>query len=214
MPSISSLCALILTLLILPIAKWQAIIRKFIRGKLKAIVAAVLATLTIFTAPTTGTNTTIDDNPLTYAYTLQSVTDATIATPATTEAEIATTTVTTAIEHAIIESAAPIVTEATTEPSTEPPHIHSFSLATCTLPKTCVCGDTDGVANGHKFSNGKCTVCGTADPDYKIENLVWIPTNGGKKYHCRSTCSNMDEPIQVTQTEAVALGFTACKKCY
>ena len=36
----------------------------------------------------------------------------------------------------------------------------------------------------------------------------------GKKYHSKSTCSNMKDPEKVTLSEAKAEGFTACKKCY
>ncbi len=45
-------------------------------------------------------------------------------------------------------------------------HTHSFSAATCTAPKTCSCGATEGKALGHSFKNGKCTNCGTADPNH------------------------------------------------
>lgn len=44
--------------------------------------------------------------------------------------------------------------------------------------------------------------------------LVWIPTNGGKKYHSKSTCSNMNNPKEVTKSTAISQGFSACKKCY
>lgn len=44
--------------------------------------------------------------------------------------------------------------------------------------------------------------------------MVWIPTNGGKKYHSYSTCSGMDNPVQVTIDEAQSRGFTPCKRCY
>lgn len=42
---------------------------------------------------------------------------------------------------------------------------------------------------------------------------VWIPQSG-KKYHCKSTCSGMKEPTEVTLQEAIDLGYTACGKCY
>ncbi|WP_026506798.1 SH3 domain-containing protein [Butyrivibrio sp. MC2013] len=45
-------------------------------------------------------------------------------------------------------------------------------------------------------------------------NLVWIPTKGGKKYHSKSTCSNMDGPMQVTLERAEENGFTPCKRCH
>ncbi len=40
-------------------------------------------------------------------------------------------------------------------PST-PTHTHSFSNATCTEPKKCSCGATDGVALGHKWNEATC----------------------------------------------------------
>ena len=46
------------------------------------------------------------------------------------------------------------------------------------------------------------------------ERMVWIPTRGGTKYHKTNTCSNMIEPYEVTISEAVRQGFTACKRCY
>ena len=138
------------------------------------------------------------------------------------------------------ESSTTPTIEPTTAPTTEPPHTHSFSAATCTAPKTCSCGATEGEANGHNwkdatcsdpkictvcgttsgltaghnFSNGKCTTCGKADPDYNHETMVWIPTNGGTKYHTHAGCSNMEDPEQVTQSEAESRGFTPCKRCH
>ena len=45
-----------------------------------------------------------------------------------------------------------------TEPTTtQPPHVHQFSAATCTTPKTCSCGATEGIANGHKWEEANCT---------------------------------------------------------
>lgn len=44
--------------------------------------------------------------------------------------------------------------------------------------------------------------------------MVWIPTNGGTKYHTYAGCSNMKNPIQVTLSEATAQGFTPCKRCH
>lgn len=138
------------------------------------------------------------------------------------------------------ESSTTPTIEPTTAPTTEPPHTHNFNAATCTTPKTCSCGATEGEANGHNwkdatcsdpktctvcgttsgltaghnFSNGKCTTCGKADPDYNHETMVWIPTNGGTKYHTHAGCSNMEDPEQVTQSEAESRGFTPCKRCH
>ena len=45
-------------------------------------------------------------------------------------------------------------------------------------------------------------------------NLVWVPTNGGTKYHSRSSCSQMIDPIQVSIETAIANGYTACGRCH
>lgn len=45
----------------------------------------------------------------------------------------------------------------TTAPTTEPPHTHSFNSATCTTPKTCSCGATEGEPNGHNWKDANCT---------------------------------------------------------
>ena len=52
----------------------------------------------------------------------------------------------------------------------------------------------------------------TKAPD--TTNYVWIPTNGGTKYHKKSSCSNMIVPLHVSLDEAIDRGFTACKRCY
>ena len=44
--------------------------------------------------------------------------------------------------------------------------------------------------------------------------MVWIPTNGGKRYHSKSSCSGMKNPEQVTLEEAKDRGFTPCQRCY
>ena len=92
---------------------------------------------------------------------------------------------------------------------------HNWIEADCTTPKTCsACGETDGAAKGHNYKDGKCTRCKKADPDDNSQVKVWIPTNGGTKYHSRPDCSNMKNPKQVTIEEAIDMGFTPCKKCY
>lgn len=44
--------------------------------------------------------------------------------------------------------------------------------------------------------------------------MVWVPTNGGTKYHSRSGCSNMKNPSQVTLDYAISHGYEPCKRCY
>ncbi|WP_143405442.1 hypothetical protein [Faecalibacterium sp. An122] len=44
--------------------------------------------------------------------------------------------------------------------------------------------------------------------------MVWIPTNGGTKYHKDSDCSSMINPEHVTLEYAEAQGYTPCQRCY
>ena len=45
------------------------------------------------------------------------------------------------------------------------------------------------------------------------EQMVWI-SNSGSRYHRRSTCSGMEDPWQVTISEAQSMGLTACGRCW
>lgn len=42
---------------------------------------------------------------------------------------------------------------------------------------------------------------------------VWIPKSG-HKYHCDPHCSNMDDPSEVTEEQAISMGYEPCKRCW
>ena len=44
-------------------------------------------------------------------------------------------------------------------------------------------------------------------------DLVYVPTDGGKKRHSIPTCSEMYNPRKVSIRNAEAIGYTPCKKC-
>lgn len=71
-------------------------------------------------------------------------------------------------------------------------------------------GESSSDHAGHSQSSAGVTV---PAPE-QGENLVWIPTNGGTKYHTSAKCCNMKNPIQVTLETALANGFTPCKRCH
>ena len=50
-------------------------------------------------------------------------------------------------------------------------------------------------------------------PNAESVVMVWVSENG-KKYHSRSSCSNMKNPYQITLDQAIAQGREACKKCH
>ncbi len=66
----------------------------------------------------------------------------------------------------VSESATQEETSAAVQTTKKPTHTHSFSNATCTEPKKCSCGATEGSALGHNYQNGKCTRCSATDPNY------------------------------------------------
>lgn len=68
-------------------------------------------------------------------------------------------------------------------------------------------------ASGGTSSSGGTSV--TVPTHSETEgNLVWVPANGGTKYHSRSGCSQMEDPIQVSIETAKAHGYTACGRCH
>lgn len=77
-------------------------------------------------------------------------------------------------------------TQVTAPPTTEPP---------ATAPPTTQVTEPEAPAASH------------------IAGMVWIDDTG-KKYHSKSTCSNMSDPYQISKNEAIARGRDACKKCY
>lgn len=42
--------------------------------------------------------------------------------------------------------------------------------------------------------------------------MVWVSATG-KKYHRKSSCSNMKDPLQISRSEAITRGYEPCKKC-
>ena len=73
---------------------------------------------------------------------------------------------TTTVQDEKIESEKETNSSNKTTVSSKPSHTHSFSAATCTKPKTCSCGATEGTALGHSYNSGVCGVCGANDPNY------------------------------------------------
>ena len=85
---------------------------------------------------------------------------------------------------------------------------HTWIDATCQQRKTCeLCGEETGEIADCLYESGKCVYCEADEP------LVWIPRTG-EKYHSAPNCSGMDDPTEVTLSEAVDQGFDACSKCY
>ena len=64
-------------------------------------------------------------------------------------------------------------TQPTTPASTTPAHTHSWNAATCTAPKTCDCGATEGSPIAHSLT-AKCTMCGKENAGFvEVANHSW-----------------------------------------
>lgn len=69
---------------------------------------------------------------------------------------------------------------------TTPSHTHSWSAATCTAPKTCACGATEGAAAGHNWKAATCTApktcatCGATEGDALGHTLTATCANCGQ----------------------------------
>ena len=72
---------------------------------------------------------------------------------------------------------------------------------------------TEAVTEAAKTTEATEAVTETEAPTTEYVEMVWIP-NTGAKYHSRSSCSNMNNPRQVTRSEAEAMGYTPCKRCH
>ncbi len=77
-------------------------------------------------------------------------------------------------------------------------HTHKFSKATCTKPKTCSCGETEGKALGHNYKEGVCSRCKAKDPNYvsytalskkggSWKGMFWIENDDGMKNYYEAT---------------------------
>ena len=116
-------------------------------------------------------------------------------------------------------------TAPTTAPTTEPPHTHSFSAATCTAPKTCSCGATEGEPTGHSWKDATyaspktCTVCGATegtplDVPGKENYHGHVYTGGDKstKYHYEADCAGKYSH-EITWEEVDHRGLEPCGTC-
>lgn len=75
-------------------------------------------------------------------------------------------------------------------------------------------GDKLTEAADLRAAGQKTATSSTASTGKKTGVEVWIPTNGGTKYHSKASCSGMKDPKKVDLAVAEAQGYTACKKCH
>lgn len=121
--------------------------------------------------------------------------------------------------------AVPPTTAPTTEPTTEPPHTHSFRAATCTTPKTCSCGATEGSANDHSWidatyaSPKTCSVCGAIEGSpldvpgkENYHGHVYTGGSSSKRYHYEPNCAGKNSH-EITWDEVERRNLGPCGTC-
>ena len=74
------------------------------------------------------------------------------------------------------------------------------------------CGHAVATNNGMKLAKGEEEQL-EEEAEVVDEEMVWL-SRTGKCYHCKRTCSNMKDPIQVPLSEVLRKNKTACTKCY
>lgn len=95
----------------------------------------------------------------------------------------------------------PVPTEVPTPAPTEAP------AAAPAASETQAAGDTGAAAASESSVASSYTA--------PQSGTVYIAGSGkGKKYHSDPNCSNMNDPVPLTQAEAEARNYTPCKKCY
>lgn len=69
--------------------------------------------------------------------------------------------------------------------------------------------------NAARSSSGGSSSAAPAPSSSGGGGVVYVASSGdGKKYHSRPSCSNMNGVVEMSVSEAQALGKTACKKCF
>lgn len=192
LPHISGFIALLTAALLFPMAKWQDLLRQYVKKTLKTVLVIILALATVLTYPGTEPAESVDtsgDNGA--VVTTTTIEETSLSTAAT---QLSTTTA----GKTVITTTKIITTTSTVTAVTTKAAITTKKITTTTKKPT---------------TTKKITTT-TKKPATTAATMVWIPTNGGTKYHRKADCSKMIDPAYVTLEEAKASGFTACGRCY
>ena len=113
----------------------------------------------------------------------------------------------------------------TTTPATEPPHTHTFKAATCTAPRTCSCGETEGTPNEHRWEDAtytspkRCSVCDTTEGNpldvpgkENYHGHVYTGGSSSKKYHYEANCAGKNSH-EITWNEVERRNLGPCGTC-
>jgi hypothetical protein len=103
--------------------------------------------------------------------------------------------------------------DATEAPSTQKATTEAPSAKKVTTEAPSTQKATTEAPSTQKVTTEAATTQSPATEAVQNETMVWIPRTGSK-YHKNSSCSGMENPTQVTISEAQSLGYQPCKRCY
>lgn len=214
-PSFSSLCAFLIVAIIIPLPFWNGLMKKCFGGARPAavILLIILAISNLPDLPSQPAPGTPSVTPTTPSATTP------VTTPVTTPEE----TIPIATEATVEETEA---TAAATEPdTTEPAHVHIYTVATCSAPMTCSCGATEGTPLDHDwkdatFSAAKtCRACGLTEGEPKeipgkanYQGHVYTGGDYSEKYHYEANCPGKNSH-EITWEDVDRQGLGPCGTC-
>lgn len=228
-PSFSSVFAILVSSIVLPVEKWQEILKKYLKKPIKTILLILFLILTFATVP--QENIENDNNN---DMTSNSITSSQETTSSNEEDESSNVSSETKDESSENKHEHSFVSATCVEPKTcsscgekvGNANGHSWKAATCLAPKTCsVCNKTEGSKTNHAYTNGKCSVCGAKNPEESTSSTVQENTNSqivyttktGKRYHSSKTCSSLSNANAIyesTLSQAKDKGLTPCATCH
>ena len=243
LPSFASLFAIIIALIIIPIKKWKSIIEKYINGKIKVIVIIVLTIIMFLTVPSTdtlenealidtvasqSTNVTSSKNTITSSENLSSskITKSSSSNKASSSSsKIISSDKVSSSSKITSSSSKPVYSSKPAQVSSAPTHTHTFAAATCTTPKTCSCGLTEGTAVGHSWQDAtytvakKCSTCGATDGaplekpgEENYHGHVYTGGSSSKKFHYEANCAGKNSH-EITWEDVTKRNLGPCGTC-
>ena len=195
-PSFSGFLAFLGIALVIPIPKWQSLVEKYVKGKLKNIGAGILAILALFTYPTAPSSSA--DAP-----------DSSIVVESTEPVHI----------HNFIDATCLKPKTCSNCGETEGDALgHTWIDATCLEPEKCsVCGITEGSLGTHVWQDATCLApktCATcAVTEGELAEHCWQDATCITPQTC-SVCNITEgEVIEHSWVEATCLAPLTCSVC-
>ena len=102
-------------------------------------------------------------------------------------------------------------------PNTDNIHTHEWTDATCTAPKTCACGETEGAALGHDWTDATCTAPKTCKTCEATEGEAlghdWADADCTTPKTCKTCNETEGEALGHDWADATCTAPKTCKTC-